>query len=81
MSALARIVRGLGTLPGYGPHPGVPVVALLIATGTLATAIDGGWVGAVVGAFGMAAWSVPLLLYGAWDRARDAERHTQGDAQ
>jgi hypothetical protein len=68
------IWRGLGTLPGYGSHPGVPIVALLIVLAALSGAKGGGWVGAVVGAVIMAATFLPLLAWGAYCRGRDQER-------
>ncbi len=72
---ISRVIRGLGTLPGYGPHPGVSTVVFLVVMGALAASIRGGWRGAIIGAVGMASWSVPLLLASAYVRAKECENH------
>lgn len=73
-TTIRRIIRGLGTLPEYGSHPGWPVIWMLLTISVLVGASRGGWRGAIIVTIAMASWSLPLLLYGAWDRARDAER-------
>lgn len=74
-TTIGRIIRGLGILPGYGPHPGIPMVIFLVVMGALAASMRGGLLGAIVGAVGMASWSVPLLLAGAYSRAKECENH------
>ena len=62
---LRLIVRGLGTLPEYGPHPGIPTFFILAASGFLF-----GWFPGVVST---AIWGT-ALCWGAYDRAADLER-------
>lgn len=66
--------RGMGTLPDYGDHPGVVVCVLLIAITAVGGAMRGGLRGAMLGAAMACVVYLPMLSYGAWDRARDAER-------
>lgn len=61
------IWRGLGTLPGMGPHPGIPYAVLLILMGAAAGADKGHAIG---GATVMAAWVLPALFLGAYSRAK-----------
>jgi hypothetical protein len=63
MNCLRHVVRGCGTLPKCGPHPGTIWLAFFILTGAIAVS----WLGAVVtlGFFG------PLYLYGAYERSRE----------
>lgn len=74
---IGRTARGMGTLPGYGSHPGVPIVVWLIVGTFGALALHGGWTKAVVGAALQAGWAVPLLLVGAYQRATESERGVQ----
>jgi hypothetical protein len=63
---LARTVRGCGTLPYVGAHPGtVPLVVFVVIAGAAV-----GWGGALLALtmFG------PLYLLGAYERAAFAER-------
>ena len=63
------IRRGAGYLPGYGSHPGTPMMIGLIAIG----AIAGGWFG-----FGASVlFYVPMWAYGCVERARDYDRDQQ----
>jgi hypothetical protein len=71
------IFLGFRDLPGYGPHPGVPIALVLIGAGGLAGVQRGGWWGFVVGAVTMAVPILSLLFLGAHDRARDYERETR----
>lgn len=74
MPTLRLIFLGFRDLPGYGPHPGVPIALVLIGAGGLAGVQRGGWCGFVVGAVTMAVPTGSLLCIGAYERARDYER-------
>lgn len=72
---LRRVVRGMGYLPGFGSHPGTPVIFGIAMLGFFA----GGWIGSAVmlGVFG------PFYVLGAYERAVEYERHNpviSGDA-
>lgn len=70
MLHLARqVIRGCGTLPYVGEHPGTPFVAMFIILG----AVAGGWIGMGM----MAAVFLPIHLLGAYDRAEYSDRIEQ----
>lgn len=58
--AIRRIVRGALYVPGYGPHPGNPVLAALLFLGALA---GGAW-----GFVCMLAFFGPVWVVGCWSR-------------
>jgi len=72
-SALSCVVRGCGTMPHVGVHPGTGLVVMLILTGA-AAGWKGGLVGCLIGAGIMAAGMVPIYLVGAYSRARLSDR-------
>lgn len=74
MGAAKQIVRGMGTLPHVGEHPGTGLMLNWIAAGTLAGGIKGGIVGILGGATIMIMGLGPLYLWGAYDRARISDR-------
>lgn len=65
-----QIIRGVGTLPHVGSHPGTYILLLMIGGCALAGARSGGTIGALLGALFMVAGMGPIYLYGAYDRAR-----------
>lgn len=69
-SAISHIVRGCGTLPNYGPHPGTGFILFLALMGAAAGA-KGGWFGAVCGAGVMLAVFGPIYLAGAYSRSKE----------
>lgn len=68
MSALRQMIRGCGTLPHVGEHPGTTPLFGFVALGAIAGAGKGLWA-AVGGAVLMAVFIGPIYLYGAYDRA------------
>lgn len=74
MGAAKQIVRGMGTLPHVGEHPGTRLLLYWIAAGALAGGIKGGFVGILGGAAIMIMGLGPLYLWGAYDRARISDR-------
>ena len=64
-SRIKMTLRGCGTLPHVGPHPGTCFVSLLIAVG----ALMGGYFGAAM----MALVMLPLYLIGAYERSKASE--------
>ena len=67
-------LRGLGTLPGYGPHPGTSAIAALTAVSSLSGALSAGLYGAFLGAGVMLIGMGPFYLWGAYERGRDNAR-------
>ncbi len=75
MTALRQIIRGCGTLPHVGEHPGTLYVVALIGAGAYAGATRSGSVlGALVGAAIVGVVILPMYLYGAYERARISDR-------
>jgi hypothetical protein len=73
MKFIRQIVRGCGTLPHVGSHPGTGTVFFLVLMCGLAGASKGSWRGALVGAVFMATFMLPLYFYGAYDRANTSD--------
>lgn len=73
-NVLRRIIRGCGDLPGYGPHPGTPVLVVLIGLGAIAGLGRAGWRGGLFGALVMGVIFGSMYLYGAYDREQLSER-------
>lgn len=67
---IRSIIRGCGTLPHVGEHPGTAWLIVFILMGALAGAGRGSWRGAVGGAIIMAIFLLPVYFYGAYERAR-----------
>lgn len=71
---LRQAVRGCGTLPEVGAHPGTTFVAFLVAITTTAGANSGGWLGGAFG-FGLSVpVYLPMYLYGGYGRAQTSDR-------
>lgn len=68
MRILRQILRGCGTLPHVGEHPGTLHLAALLCAGALG-GLNEGWAGAASCAAIVALAIGPLYLYGAYDRA------------
>lgn len=66
---IRQIIRGCGTLPHVGEHPGTVMLVGFIICGALAAA-HRGWNGALGGALIMAIGLGPFYLWGAYDRAQ-----------
>lgn len=76
MNAIQHVIRGCGTVPHCGEHPGTGFIFMMAAMG-LAAGAKGGWIGALGGAAIMLSWSLPLYLWGAYNRSRISERMDQ----
>jgi prepilin signal peptidase PulO-like enzyme (type II secretory pathway) len=74
MKTLRHIIRGCGTLPHVGEHPGTLLIVAFLLIGALAGS-KGGWQGALLGAGVMAAVFVPMYLYGAYSRSVESEQY------
>ena len=68
-----HIVRGCGTLPHCGEHPGTVFLFGFVLMGAAAGA-NGGWTGALGGAGIMLVTFGSIYLCGAYDRSRTDER-------
>lgn len=69
-----QTIRGIGTLPHVGEHPGTGMVIFLILITGLAGAQKGGWFGFMVAsAFALIVYG-PMYLWGAYDRAQTSDR-------
>lgn len=69
---LGHIIRGCGTLPHCGGHPGTVFLALMVLMGAAAGA-KGGLIGALGGAGVMLAFGGTFYLLGAYNRSRTDE--------
>lgn len=74
MKTLRHIIRGCGTLPHVGEHPGTLLIVAFLLMGAL-TGAKGGWQGALFGTGVMAIVFVPMYLYGAYSRSVDSEEY------
>lgn len=76
-----KIHLGLKDLPGYGPHPGTDFLCILILTGGVAGAGNGGWMGFWMGAIFFFVVFFPFYLMGAWSRGNDwlKSKYNTGD--
>lgn len=70
-----QTVRGCGTLPHCGNHPGWPVVATFAGIGGLSTLMkDGSLLGALFVTTTVGATLALIALLGAYSRANDSDR-------
>jgi hypothetical protein len=69
MKIIRQIIRGCGTLPHVGEHPGTDTLIVLLVLGMIGGSQKGGWIGGLVGLAGMAIIIGPVYLYGAYGRA------------
>lgn len=74
MKIIRQIIRGCGTLPHVGDHPGTVFMLAFLMIGALAGAERGGLRGSIGGALAMAVFILPLYLKGAYDSAQDSDR-------
>lgn len=73
MTVLRQIIRGCGTLPHVGEHPGTVLVVFIVVLGVVAGG-RGGWLGALLGGVLMLGVFGPMYLWGAYDRANISDR-------
>jgi len=73
MKYIRQIIRGCGTLPYVGEHPGTLFFIMYIALGGLAGR-DGGISGFIVGCAIVAVVLGPMYLYGAYSRAELSDK-------
>jgi len=71
---LKDALRGLGTLPHVGEHPGIPFAILLMGIGAAVGAERAGIPGAMLGGAFIALCIMPILLIGAVGRSRLSDR-------
>ena len=74
MRWLKQVMRGCGTLPHVGSHPGFEGAVGMLVVGGVFGAEDGGWRGVLGGVLLAAIFVVPLYLIGAYDRANESDR-------
>lgn len=67
-----QTLRGIGTLPHVGEHPGTLVLGMSCVAGVCATA---NWVGGLI----MLLVLGPIYLAGAYYRAEDSDRYGRAD--
>jgi len=72
IQAIKQAIRGCGTLPHVGPHPGTFWLVVFVLMGALAGA-KGGWGGALTGGLVMLSAYGPIFLLGAYERAKDSD--------
>jgi hypothetical protein len=72
-SLFGHIVRGCGTLPHCGEHPGTVFIFGFVLAGAAAGA-KGGILGALCGAGAMLAIFGPIYLCGAYERSKTDEK-------
>lgn len=73
MKWIRQTIRGCGTLPHVGRHPGNEWMAVFVGAGSLAGSA-GGWIGAAVGAGVMLIWLGPIYLRGAYEAAELSDK-------
>lgn len=76
MKAVKQIIRGCGTLPGVGAHPGTGMFLFFIGLG----AVEGsrnGLAGVVMGAGFMFVFIGAIYFWGAYERAKISDRMTR----
>ena len=75
-----NFIRGCGTMPYVGDHPGTEFLFLFLFIGAVAGA-KGGWYGALVGFLIMALFMLPIYLLGAAGRAKLSDELVQKRGQ
>jgi len=71
MNTLKYIIRGIGDLPDYGPHPGTPLMVILPIIGAIA-GLDNGLKGAIFGFSIFFLSFSPFYLMGAYARGKQS---------
>lgn len=74
---MSYIVLGALPSPEYGAHPGVPWLCVLVALGFVAGS-DKGLLAGLFGVAFMAAFLLPVFLYGCWHSGRSLTKKRQG---
>lgn len=70
MKVFRQMVRGLGSLPYVGSHPGVPVYfCMVFLSGFALYTVGGGWTQSLILSGMVAATYGSVLLWGSYDRA------------
>lgn len=69
MDLIRQVWRGLGTLPHVGSHPGWPVIVLFEALAFIGGMLRGELWRGILAAGVMATLMLPMLCWGAYDRA------------
>lgn len=72
MKVLRQIIRGCGTLPHVGEHPGTLLLFAFFLLGG-AAGRNSGAVGIVIGASIMVIVFAPIYLWGAYERAKTSD--------
>lgn len=73
MRTLRQVIRGCGTMPHVGNHPGTVWFAALVAVGAL-QGVNNGWIGAAIGGCLMFAAMGAIYFTGAYQRAGLSDR-------
>lgn len=79
MEILRKIRRGAGYLPGYGEHPGTPLLIMMVLMGILAGAGRGSIRAALGGGAVMLVVFGPLWCMGCVGRANAYDRRQERD--
>lgn len=66
---IKHMIRGCGNLHYCGDHPGTAFVFTFILIGFIVGADKGGWKGSIIGGGLMGLSSMPLYLYGSYERS------------
>lgn len=73
MRILRSIKRGMGYVPGYGEHPGTPILIFFTVLGGLGGGMEHGIWGMIVGAATfLGVMGIPYLI-GAYERGNGSE--------
>jgi len=72
---ICQIIRGCGTLPHVGKHPGtcVMTIFMMISIGGALISYNVGAMAAAIGSTLMAILMVAIYLFGAYSRAEDSD--------
>jgi hypothetical protein len=68
MKIIQQTIRGCGTLPHVGDHPGTMMLFVFVLIGALAGS-KSSWTGMIGGSIFMLVIFAPIYLFGAYDRA------------
>ncbi len=71
MAVIRHVIRGCGTLPRCGSHPGTATLVLFVVMGGIAGVERAGWRGFLFGSLVMLGVFGPTYLYGAYSRSKE----------